>query len=116
MFWSMLSICAEYTAMRYAISCFFSEVTSAHGRTSAVFACRGLSEVRYRPSTIRKDCPFGVPISYGKDKLRTMALKLKGYNTRNPEDTEAFKKRFEKLGNYPLLNQSPRNLKYYQYH
>lgn len=49
----------------------------------------------------RKDCPFGVPISYAKDKLRTMALKLKGYNTKNEKDTEAFKKRFEKIGNYP---------------
>lgn len=45
----------------------------------------------------RMNCPSGVPISYGHNKLRNMALKLKGVGGKNKEDTEAFTKRFDKI-------------------
>jgi len=53
----------------------------------------------------KKNCPFGVPISYAKGKIRNYLLKLKGHHVKNKEDQEIFNKRFdEKIINMPIDN------------
>lgn len=49
---------------------------------------------------VRQSCHNNVGISYAKNKLKTMVLKLQGDNIKNKEDHIAFKIRFNKITDY----------------
>ena len=52
---------------------------------------------------IRLEClERKIGVSYAKGRLRNMVLKLKGYKTKNKEDCEMFKKRFDSMVDKPL--------------
>lgn len=44
-----------------------------------------------------RNCPDGVGISYAKERLRNMALKLQGFNVKNEQDSYDFAERFDKI-------------------
>lgn len=52
---------------------------------------------------IRRTCPNLVGISYAKNKLRSIALKVDGFGTKDKEDTDKFRERISlQLNDFPL--------------
>jgi len=49
-----------------------------------------------------KRCPREVGISYGKGKIKTCILKVKGYKSKNQNDTNAFAKRLDEISSIPI--------------
>lgn len=56
----------------------------------------------FKNGLIRRDCPYGTPVSYAKGRLKTMAIRLKGFRVRDQGDQESFEKRFDKIIDFPL--------------
>ena len=48
-----------------------------------------------------KNCPFGVPISYAKGKIKFAAAKTQGYDLRNEQEKLLFEKRLQEIKNIP---------------
>jgi hypothetical protein len=44
-----------------------------------------------------KNCPYGVPISYAKDKIKYSAARTQGYRSKNQYDTEKFLQRLKQI-------------------
>lgn len=44
-----------------------------------------------------KNCPYGVPISYAKDKIKYSAARTQGYRSKNKYDTEKFLQRLKQI-------------------
>jgi len=50
----------------------------------------------------RKNCPFEVPISYAKNRIKSCLAKIEGYAKKNDEDAIKFKQRLQEIQNKPL--------------
>lgn len=50
----------------------------------------------------RRTCQKGVPISYAKNRVKSLLCRLEGYRVRNEEDKRRFGERMDKILNLPI--------------
>ncbi len=43
----------------------------------------------------RRTCEFGVPITYAKNRIKSLLVRMRGYRVKNLNDQQAFEKRYE---------------------
>jgi len=50
----------------------------------------------------KRNCEFGVPISYAKSRIKHVLVKMDGYRTKSENDKTNFNRRMEKLSEKPI--------------
>ncbi len=56
----------------------------------------------FKNGLVRRDCIFGTPVSYAKGRLKTMAVKLKGFRVRDQKDQDSFEERFDQIIDFKI--------------